>query len=123
MEATISVYNPDDEELEFRFDGREYRLAPEDITQIPRPALGVMLSQVGEFGVTPVPNGTPREEFEKLVSDARKRWVEGVRTWAERILISSAKSNKERTDIGLAPVEGPEVVQAREWLRKQGFLK
>jgi|MudIll2142460700_1097286.scaffolds.fasta_scaffold07107_6 hypothetical protein len=123
MEAMIAVYNPDDEELTYRFNGKDYTLKPEDVTEVPRSSLGVMLTQIGEFGATPIPNGTPRTDFDKIIKVAKARWQEGVRKWAENLVLDSARSNKERTDVGLAPVESPEVVQARAWLKKQGHLK
>lgn len=123
MVAQIGVYNPDDEELEFKFDGRDYVLAPEDVTMIPRAALGPMLNQIGEYGVSPVPTDTSKKELAELTKAAKERWTVGTRKWAEDILLASAKANKERTEIGIAPIEGPQVEQARSWLKKHGFLK
>lgn len=123
MSAQIGVYNPDDEELEFTFDGRPYLLAPQDVTMIPRAALGPMLSQVGEYGATQVPEDITKKELDQLVKESVKRWMEGTRKWAEDILLSSAKANKERTEVGIAPIEGPQVEEARAWLKKHGFLK
>lgn len=123
MGAEIGVYNPDDEELEFKFDGRDYKLAPEDVTMIPRASLGPMLSQVGEYGVSPVPVGSSKKELAELVEQAKKRWVEGTRRWAEDVVLASAKANKERTEQGISPIEGPAVGQARTWLKKYGFMK
>jgi hypothetical protein len=121
--AEIGVYNPDDEELEFKFDGRDYVLEPETVTMIPRAALGVMLSQVGEYGACPVPAETSREELDGLVGEARKKWLVGTRKWAEDVVLASAKANKERREVGIEPIEGPDVIQARGWLQKHGFLK
>lgn len=119
----IGVYNPDDEELEFQFDGRLYQLAPETVTMVPRPALGVILSQLGEYGVSPIPVDTSKAELNRLVASAKERWLVGTRKWAEDIVLASAKANKERTEIGLAPIEGPQVEQARSWLKRHGFVK
>lgn len=119
----IGVYNPDDETLEFKFDGQSYVLDPETVTMIPRAALGVMLSQVGEYGVSPVPVGTNQAELNGLVEEARKKWMVGTRKWAEDILLASLKVNKERREVGIEPIEGPEVIQARGWLQKHGFMK
>jgi hypothetical protein len=122
MSVQIGVYNPDDEELEFKFDGRDYKLAPEDVTMVPRSAVGPMLSQIGEYGVSVVPVGTSKKELGSLVEVAKKRWLEGTRKWAEDILLASSKFNKERVEAGISPIEGPQVLQARSWLKKHGFL-
>lgn len=123
MAAEIGVYNPDDEELDFTFDGKPYTLAPEDVTMVPRAAVGPMLNQIGEYGVSVVPVGTSKKELTTLVEAAKKRWLDGTRKWAEDILLASAKANKERTELGIAPIEGPQVEQARAWLKKHGFMK
>jgi len=121
--AMIGVYNPDDEELEFKFNGKNYTLKPEDVTMIPRPALGPMLNQIGEYGVSMVPVGVSKGELADITRNARDRWLVGTRKWAEDILLASAKANKERIEIGIEPIEGPQVVQARDWLKKHGFMK
>lgn len=122
MSAEIGVYNPDDEELEFRFNGLDYKLAPEDITMIPRAAVGPMLSQVGEYGVSVVPVGLSKKDLGALAKESKERWLVGTRKWAEDVLLSSRKANKERIEAGIAPIEGPQVEQARAWLKKFGFL-
>ena len=38
-------------------------------------------------------------------------------------MLASAKANKERREVGIEPIEGPDVIQARGWLQKHGFLK
>lgn len=123
MADLIGVYNPDDEELEYRFDSRIYSLKAEDITMVPRKSLGPLLTQLSGMGVTPVPLGISKTDLAQLADAARKRWSDGKRKWAEDVLLASAKVNKERTELGILPIEGPKVEQAREWLRKHGFLK
>jgi hypothetical protein len=119
----IGVYNPDDEELEYRFDSRIYHLKAEDITMVPRKSLGPLLNQLSGMGATPVPLGISKSDLSQLAQAAKKRWADGKRKWAEDVLLTSAKVNKERTELGISPIEGPKVEQAREWLRKHGFLK
>lgn len=119
----ITVFNPDDEPLGFKFDGKEYTLAPDDVTEVPRAALGPMLTQVGEYGVSPIPKGTSRKDLDELVKGARDRWLEGTRKWAEDVVLDSSKKNRDRVAAGLQAIEDPEVAQARAWLKKHGFLK
>lgn len=123
MNEQIGVYNPDDQDLDYRFDGRIYTVRAEDITMVPRRSLGPLLSQLAGMGVTPVPKGITKSELGELANRARERWLVTKRKWAEDIMLASAKVNKERTELGISPIEGPVVEQAREWLRKHGFLK
>jgi hypothetical protein len=114
----IGVFNPDDEDVSFKFDGKEYTLKADDLTPIPRAALGPMFTQLEGFGITPIPNGTSKKDMNELVKIAREQYVVGTRQWAEDLIVASHASNEPRVKAGLAPIESPDVVQARAWLKK-----
>lgn len=123
MDHVTVVYNPDDEELEFKFDGKLYTLAPNDLTPIPRPALVTMMDQIGQFGVTVIPQGSTVEEINEIKEAAEKRHMQGTRKWAEDVLLSGAKRNKERTEAGLQPFDTADEISARRFLSHHGLLK
>lgn len=125
MADLMIVYSPDDEELTFVFDGRTYALAPKDLTTVPRAALAVMNTQLGEFGVTVVSSETSKspKELQKVIDKADETYLKGARKWAEELLVNARKRNKERSEIGLSPIESGEEISAREFLVKHKFLK
>lgn len=122
-DETIAVYNPDDEPLHFTFNGHEHELTPEDMTLVPRASLGSLLTQVGEYGVVPVPRGTSKSELDEIVASAKKKWLAGTRKWAEDLLLAATARNKPRVDAGLQPDLRAEETKAKTWLTKHGFLK
>lgn len=116
------VYNPHDDLLDFKFNSRVYGLKPQELTTIPRPALQPMLAQVGQYGVTVVPQGLGPKEFDDLTKEAHKKWLVGMTEWAESQILSSRKRNKERIEAGLAPIESADTIAAREFLNKHSVL-
>ena len=114
-----AVYSPCIWPLEYTFNSRPKKLAPDAVTVLPGGEARHVTNLFKEFGVIFLREDPSNELIGKNMKRAAKvLWEKGNKRWAEKTLLDWHTSTKAKREAGV-PVEEPNDVKvAREFLKK-----
>ncbi len=117
LDELVPVFSPVDVDLKWKFGGEYFVLAANDITPVPAKAVPVLLTQLGELGVTNVPRGVSKEEVNRIIFKAETTFWNNKHKQNEALVLTQAEQDAKRRAANLpVPEESDEIKQARKWL-------
>lgn len=112
----VPVFSPVDEDLRWKFNGVYLTLKANDITPVPYRMVPVLLTQLGELGVSEIPRGVSKEEVDKVIHEAELKFWQNQKNKNEQLVLTEAEKEAKREAAQLPVDESEEVQEARKWL-------